>query len=86
MLSLFDGSECQNERALRFEFVILKSLEKLEKITRKRIFEKISSTKESPFHYFERLTGRDEYKLRVGDYRIIADIDEKTKKNLYSIH
>jgi len=30
MLSLFDGSECQNERALRFEFVILKSLEKLD--------------------------------------------------------
>jgi mRNA interferase RelE/StbE len=58
----------------------LQNLEKLEKITRKRIFEKISSTKENPFHYFERLTGRDEYKIRVGDYRVIADIDEKTKR------
>jgi mRNA interferase RelE/StbE len=58
----------------------LQNLEKLQKITRKRIFDKISSAKENPFHFFERLTGRDEYKLRVGDYRIIADIDEKTKR------
>ncbi|MFH1100481.1 MAG: type II toxin-antitoxin system RelE/ParE family toxin [Methanobacteriota archaeon] len=58
----------------------LLNLEKLEKKIRKRIFEKISSTKENPFHYFERLTAREEYKLRVGDYRVIADIDEKTKK------
>jgi mRNA interferase RelE/StbE len=47
---------------------------------RKRIFEKISSTKENPFHYFERLTGRSEYKLRAGNYRIISQIDEKTKQ------
>jgi len=58
----------------------LENLEKLEKKIRKRIFEKISSTKENPFHYFERLTGRNDYKLRVGDYRVIADIDEKTCK------
>jgi mRNA interferase RelE/StbE len=58
----------------------LQNLEKLEKKIRKRIFEKIFSTKENPFHYFERLTGRREYKLRIGDYRVIADIDEKTKR------
>ncbi len=58
----------------------LQSLEKLEKKVRKRIFEKIHSTKENPFHYYEKLTARDEYKLRVGDYRVIADIDEKTKR------
>jgi len=58
----------------------LQNLEKLEKKIRKRIFEKIFSTKENPFHYFERLTGRSEYKLRVGDYRVITDIDEKTKR------
>ena len=38
----------------------LQNLEKLEKKFRKRIFEKIHSTKENPFHYFERLTARDE--------------------------
>jgi mRNA interferase RelE/StbE len=58
----------------------LQNLEKLEKKIRKRIFEKIFSTKENPFHYFERLTGRSEYKLRVGDYRVMAEIDEKAKR------
>ena len=54
-------------------------LEKLPIITRKRIFNKISSTKENPFRYFERLGQRNDYKLRVGNYRIIADIDNKEK-------
>jgi mRNA interferase RelE/StbE len=58
----------------------LQNLEELEKKIRKRIFEKIHSTKENPFHYFERLTGRDEYKLRIGNYRVIASIDESTKR------
>jgi mRNA interferase RelE/StbE len=63
-----------------YDDVALQNLEKLEKKIRKRIFEKIHSTKDNPFHYFERLTGRSEYKLRAGNYRIIAEIDEKTKR------
>lgn len=46
---------------------------------KERIFNKIISTKEKPFRYFERLTNRKEYKLRVGNYRVIADIDNKFK-------
>jgi mRNA-degrading endonuclease RelE of RelBE toxin-antitoxin system len=46
---------------------------------KERIFKKILSTKEKPFRYFERLTNRNEYKLRVGHYRIIADIDTNSK-------
>lgn len=57
----------------------LQNLQKFDKKIRKRIFEKIHSTKENPFHYFEKLTARDDYKLRVGDYRVIAGIDKKTK-------
>jgi len=63
-----------------YDDIALQDLGKTEKKTRKRIFEKIHSTKENPFHYFEKLTSRDEFKLRVGDYRVIADIDEKTKR------
>lgn len=62
-----------DEKAIEF-------LEKLEYKIKERIFKKIISTKEKPFRYFERLTKRDEYKLRVGNYRVIADIDEKSKK------
>ncbi|MCX6667868.1 MAG: type II toxin-antitoxin system RelE/ParE family toxin [Euryarchaeota archaeon] len=63
-----------------FDEEAIEFLEKIEKNTRKRIYNKIISTKEDPFHYFERLTGRNEFKLRVGDYRVIAYIDETTKK------
>ena len=50
------------------------------KAVRERIFRKIVSTKANPFHYFERLEGRKDYKLRVGDYRVIADIDQSAGK------
>lgn len=55
-------------------------LNSLEKTVRERIFKKILSTKPNPFHYFERLEGRKDYKMRVGDYRVIADIDQNTRK------
>ena len=63
-----------------FDEEAIEFLEKIEKNTRKRIYNKIISTKEDPFHYFERLAGRNEFKLRVGDYRVIADIGETAKK------
>lgn len=47
---------------------------------KERIFSKIISVKENPFHFFERLAGRQEYKLRVGDYRIIAEIDQSLQR------
>ena len=55
-------------------------LNKLPADLKKRIFNKVISTKENPLHFFERLAGRQDFKLRVGDYRIIADIDQATKK------
>jgi len=55
-------------------------LEKLPKEIGKRIFNKIILAKENPFHFFERLSERTEYKLRVGDYRVIADIFQKDKR------
>jgi len=48
----------------------------LEKALVVRIVRKISAVENDPFSYFERLQGRQEYKLRVGDYRVIANIDE----------
>ena len=54
-------------------------LNKLPKDLKKKIFNKIISSKEEPFHFFERLEGRKDYKLRVGDYRIIADLNENNK-------
>ncbi len=54
-------------------------LKKLDNKTASRILEKIEETKKNPLHYFKRLRGREEYKLRVGDYRIIANIMQNDK-------
>ena len=55
-------------------------LNKLEKPIKERIFNKLVLAKENPLRFFERLAGRSDYKLRVGDYRIIAEIDISDKK------
>jgi len=63
---------------LVFDDKAIEQLEKFPKLVRKRVFNKLQSTKGNPRRFFERLEGRPEYKLRVGDYRVIADIiDEK---------
>lgn len=51
-------------------------LKKLESKVAKRIIKKVESAQENPHTIFRGLSGRNEYKLRVGDYRVIADIDE----------
>lgn len=49
-------------------------LKKLENETARRIFGKLIETKENPLHFFKRLSGKDSYRLRAGDYRIIANL------------
>lgn len=63
-----------------FDDKAIEFLEKLNKKVAKRIWDKIMSTKSNPNHYFERLVDRIDYKMRIGDYRIIADINDSTKK------
>lgn len=81
---------------LQFDTKAIEFLNKTEQKVKERIFRKILTAKKEPFRYFTRLTNRSEYKLRVGHYRIIADIDTKTKvikirlimhrKNVYKRH
>jgi len=63
-----------------FDPEALEFLEKTDKKLAKRIWEKIMVTKSEPHHYFVRLVGRKDYKLRVGDYRVIADINNSLKR------
>jgi len=65
---------------LIFDEEAIDFLNDLPKEIKERIFNKIRSTKENPFHFFERLEDRTDYKLRIGDYRVIADIDESSNK------
>ena len=55
-------------------------LASLEKQLATRIYKKLEKCKENPFSYFEPLTPRSDFKLRVGDYRIIADINTSLQR------
>ncbi len=55
-------------------------LNKLEKPIRERIYNKIMTSSENPYHFFERLAERPEYKLRVGDFRIIVEINQSSSR------
>ena len=65
---------------------------KLEPSISRRIFKKIDELSQNPFSRdIKRLKGRDDYRLRVGDYRIIFSIDKDNiqilkvghRKNVY---
>ena len=54
-------------------------LAKLPKEIAHRIVNKVNTIKDSPHHFLEHYEGEDFYKLRVGDYRLLVDIDMTEK-------
>jgi mRNA interferase RelE/StbE len=44
-----------------------------------RIIDRIEKIKYTPYHFIEKLADIAAWKLRVGDYRVILDINEKEK-------
>ncbi|MAG73433.1 addiction module toxin RelE [archaeon] len=80
--------------SLDIDDIAMNFLEKLPREISQRIFQKVRTAKEDPHRYFIRLKGLPYYKLRVGDYRVIADINDGRlhilvvqighRKNIYS--
>ena len=78
---------------LKFDKKVIDFLNKLEKNIKERIWNKLQMCKEDPFRFLEHLEEIDGYKLRVGDYRLIISVDNKTntiniekighRKNIY---
>lgn len=64
---------------------IYKKLKTLPKILQGRILDKLKITLSDPFHYFIKLSNCNYYKLRIGNYRIIAEI-RKGKLIVLIIH
>jgi len=64
---------------LIFEKKALKFLNKLDGQVKKRIWDKLQECKQEPFRYLEHLTQIEGFKLRVGNYRIIVDVQEKIR-------
>jgi mRNA-degrading endonuclease RelE of RelBE toxin-antitoxin system len=44
-----------------------------------RILNKFELVKENPFRFLEHFEGADVYKLRIGDYRALIDVDFERK-------
>lgn len=61
--------------SLKYSENSLKQLEKLEKSIQQRILNVLERVTIRPEHYAEKLVGIPGYKLRVGDYRVIIDIN-----------
>ncbi len=51
-------------------------LRKIHKDDAKRIVKKVNSIVEDPKHYLEGLVEIKSYKLRIGDFRALVDLDE----------
>jgi mRNA interferase RelE/StbE len=47
----------------------------LQKNIAERILKKLDEVKENPFRYLKHYEGDEGYKLRIGDYRALVDID-----------
>ena len=60
---------------LQYTETALKKLKKLDMKTRKRIIAVLERVRFAPFKYVKKLTGRKEYRLRIGDYRILMLVD-----------
>ena len=56
-----------------------KNLSKLPKELIKRILNKVDEVREDPFRYLEHFEVKNVYKLRIGDYRALIDVDFQNK-------
>jgi mRNA interferase RelE/StbE len=59
---------------LVFDKKAIQDMNKLESSVKDRIWNKLQMSKENPFRFFEKLVEMKGFKLRIGDYRVIADI------------
>jgi len=64
---------------LEFDKKAINFLNKLEKKDKKRIWNKLQECKRNPFRYLKHLENIEGYKLRVGEYRIILDVEKTIK-------
>ncbi len=53
----------------------IKQLKKLPRPIASRIFQSVGKLKENPYRNLIKVAGSDTYRLRVGDYRVLIDIN-----------
>jgi mRNA interferase RelE/StbE len=57
----------------------LRDLGRLDRLVARRVVAKLERATEDPHRLFSRIVGSDDYKLRVGDYRVLAGLAHETK-------
>ncbi len=60
-------------------------IDKLERSVAERIRKKLRLLQDEPFRFLEHHEGADVFKLRIGDYRALIDVDS-TKRIVYVRH
>lgn len=70
---------CKKMYEIKFGKRALEEWNKLEKGIKERIWNKLQACKENPFRFVEHLEEIDGFKVRVGEYRAIVDIDNLVK-------
>ncbi len=61
---------------LHYSELSIKQLDKLESNSRERIIKSLERIRERPDAFVTRLVGESSYRLRVGDYRVILDLQK----------
>lgn len=66
------------EYDIEYSTKALRQLKKLEKPVQERIIAALERSRIRPEKHFQRLVGKKVYRLRIGKYRVIADIINKS--------
>ncbi|VVB66490.1 ParE toxin of type II toxin-antitoxin system, parDE [Candidatus Gugararchaeum adminiculabundum] len=80
---------------LRWSPLAAREFSNLDRAVAIQITKKIEQAAQNPAHYFKRLVDREEYKLRIGDYRVIVFLNHSDntvqiqrighRKNIYDL-
>ena len=60
--------------AIKFSQTAEKQFEKLDISIQERVIASLERIRFRPYHFVKRIVGTDSYRLRVGDYRVILNI------------
>ena len=64
---------------MEFTARALRDLGRLDRLVAGRVVAKLERAATQPKRFFSRIVGSDEYKLRVGDYRLLAVLSYETR-------
>ncbi len=65
--------------SIRWTDRALRDVSRLDTTVARRVVRKLEQASENPARFFTRLVGADEYRLRIGDYRLLAALVHEAK-------